>query len=75
MLPSVLTISMAMCVIYNVPRLLRVSAIGVALATIGAIPDFSRSTGLGVAELVVAGLLGPRDARRTQRPVPAGSGP
>jgi hypothetical protein len=57
-LPSVLTITMAMCVIYNVPRLLRVSAIGVTLATLGAIPDFSRSTGLGAAELLVAGLLG-----------------
>ena len=57
-LPSVLTITMAMCVIYNVPRLLRVSAIGVGLATLGAIPDFSRSTGLGIAELLVAGLLG-----------------
>ncbi len=57
-LPSVLTISMAMCVIYNVPRMLRVSAIGVALATLGAIPDFSRSAGLGVAELLVAAFLG-----------------
>ena len=57
-LPSLLSISMAMCAIYNVPRLLRVSAAGVVLATCLAIPDFSRSIGLGVAELVIAGLLG-----------------
>ena len=57
-LPSLLSISMAMCAIYNVPRLVRLSAFGVVLATIVAIPDFTRSIGLGVAELVIAGLLG-----------------
>ena len=31
---------------------------GVLLATIVAIPDFSRSISLGVAELLVAGMLG-----------------
>jgi hypothetical protein len=57
-LPSLLSISIAMCAVYNVPRLLRLSAVGVALAAIGAIPDLSRSVGLGIAEFVVAGLLG-----------------
>ena len=57
-LPSLLAISMAMCAIYNVPRLVRLSAMGVLLATIVAIPDFSRSISLGVAELLVAGMLG-----------------
>jgi hypothetical protein len=49
---------MAVCAIYNVPRLVRLSAMGVVLATIVAIPDFSRSIGLGMAELLIAGMLG-----------------
>jgi hypothetical protein len=57
-LPSVLSIALAICVVYNVPRVLRLSAFAVGLATVGAIPDLSRSVGLGVAELVIAGLLG-----------------
>jgi hypothetical protein len=54
----VLSIALAICVVYNVPRVLRLSAFAVGLATVGAIPDLSRSVGLGVAELVIAGLLG-----------------
>ncbi len=57
-LPSLLSISMAMCAVYNARRLVRLSAVGVVFATIVAIPDFSRSTGLGLAELVIACLLG-----------------
>jgi ABC-type uncharacterized transport system permease subunit len=57
-LPFVLCIAMAMCVVYNVPRLLRLSAIGVGLAAVGSVPDFSRSTGLAVTELLIAVLLG-----------------
>lgn len=57
-LPSLLSITMAMCAIYNVPRLVRLSAVGVLLATIIAIPDFTRSIGLGVTELIIAGMLG-----------------
>ena len=57
-IPSLLTISIAMCAIYNVPRLVRLSAFGVLLAAIVAIPDFSRSVSLGVAELIIAGMLG-----------------
>lgn len=57
-LPSLLTISIALCAIYNVPRLVRLSAMGVLLAAIVAVPDFSRSISLGVAELIIAGMLG-----------------
>ena len=53
-----LTISIALCAIYNVPRLVRLSAMGVLLAAIVAVPDFSRSISLGVAELIIAGMLG-----------------
>ena len=57
-LPFVLCIAMALCALYNVTRLLRVSMLGVALAALIAVPDFSRSVGLGVAELVIACLVG-----------------
>jgi hypothetical protein len=57
-LPSLLTISIALCAIYNVPRLVRLSAMGVLLSAIVAVPDFSRSISLGVAELIIAGMLG-----------------
>ena len=57
-LPFLLCLAIALCVIYNTPRLLQTSAAGVVLAAIGALPDFSRSPGLGTAELVIAGLLG-----------------
>lgn len=57
-LPFVLCIAMALCALYNVTRLLRVSMLGVALAALISVPDFSRSVGLGVAELVIACLVG-----------------
>ena len=57
-LPFMLCITMAMCVVYNAPRVLRLSALGVVLAAAGALADFSRSNGLAVTELLIAALLG-----------------
>jgi len=57
-LPFVLCLVLAMCAVYNTPRLVRLSAVGVLLAAVGALPDFSRSIGLGVTEMVIAALLG-----------------
>lgn len=57
LLPFLLALGCALAVIYNVRRLLAVSFAGVALATAIAIPDFSRSTGLAVAELVIPVLV------------------
>ena len=56
-LPFLLCIAMALCALYNVRHLLRVNALGVGLAALIAVPDFSRSVGLGIAELVIAALL------------------
>ena len=56
--PFVLCIAMALCALYNVSRLLWLSMLGVALAVVISVPDVSRSVGLGVAELAIAGLVG-----------------
>jgi hypothetical protein len=58
LIPFGLSLAMALLVIYNVPRVARVSLAGVALTALLSVPDFSRTTGLGVAELIIAGLLG-----------------
>ncbi|MFT4659315.1 MAG: hypothetical protein ACI8V4_003512 [Ilumatobacter sp.] len=58
LMPFGLSLAMALLVIYNVRRLVRVSLVGVALAALISIPDFSRTTGLGVAEVTIAGFLG-----------------
>ncbi len=57
LLPFALTLALAMFVLYNTPRIVRISFAGTALAALIAIPDFSRSTGLALAELLIAGLL------------------
>ncbi|MGA9279593.1 hypothetical protein, partial [Ilumatobacter sp.] len=57
LLPFVLCLVVLVCVVYNIEHLLRTSALAAGLAAVGAVPDFSRSVGLGVAEMVVAGLL------------------
>lgn len=57
LLPFVLCLAMVLCIVYNAPRMVRISAIATVATAIWAIPDFSRSIGLGVAELTVAGLL------------------
>ena len=58
LLPFYLCLTMALMIVYNVKWVVRWSAIGVAAAASISIPDFSRSVGLGVAEAVIAGLLG-----------------
>lgn len=58
LMPFGLTLAMALLVIYNVPRIVRVSMVGVALTALISVPDFSRTTGLGVTELIISGLLG-----------------
>lgn len=58
LLPFLLSLVVGLLIIYNVRRVLRWSAAGVAAAALISIPDFSRSTGLGIAEAVIAGLLG-----------------
>jgi hypothetical protein len=58
LIPFGLSLAMTLLVIYNVPRMVRVSLAGVALAALISVPDFSRTIGLGVAELIIAGLLG-----------------
>jgi len=57
LLPFALTLVMALCVIYNTPRIVRTSFVGTLLVAAIAIPDFSRSVSMAIAELVVAGLL------------------
>jgi len=57
LLPFLLCLAVLVCVVYNVAHLVPISALASGLAAVGAIPDFSRSVGLGVAEMVVAGLL------------------
>jgi hypothetical protein len=58
LIPFFLTLSLGLLVAYNVRLIVRWSAVGVAAAALISIPDFSRSTGLGVAEAIIAGLLG-----------------
>lgn len=57
LLPFLLCLAVLVCVVYNVAHLVQISAIASGLAAVGAIPDFSRSVGLGAAEMIVAGLL------------------
>lgn len=57
-LPFALCLALAICAVYNAPRLLRLSAAGVVVATLGALPDFSRSAGLAITELLIAAMLG-----------------
>jgi len=57
LLPFFMCIIVLLCIVYHAPRLLQISAVATGFAAVGAIPDFSRSIGLGVAEAVVAGLL------------------
>jgi hypothetical protein len=58
LIPFALALTTALCVIYNVERIIRVSFIGVALGVAIAIPDFSRSTGLALAELAIPAMIG-----------------
>lgn len=58
MLPFALALGVAVSIVYDVPRVLRVSSVAVALAALIALPDFSRSSGLGTAEAIVAALVG-----------------
>jgi len=58
LIPFVLTLAMGLLVVYNVKSLVRWSAAGVVGAALVSLPDFSRSVGLGVAEAIIAGLLG-----------------
>ena len=57
LLPFVLSLTIALLVIYNIRRVIRVSAFGAALAAAIAIGDFAQSTGLALAELAIAALL------------------
>lgn len=58
LLPFVLALAMALLVVYSVRHVVRWSGIGVAATVLVAVPDFSRSVGLGVAEASIAALLG-----------------
>ncbi len=58
LIPFFLTLSLGLLVAYNVRWIVRWSTVGVAAAALISIPDFSRSTSLGVAEAIIAGLLG-----------------
>ncbi|MFK7919191.1 MAG: hypothetical protein AB8G14_14035 [Ilumatobacter sp.] len=58
LLPFVLALVMSLMIVYSVRHLVRWSAAGVGAAALIAVPDFSRSLGLGVAEAAIAGLLG-----------------
>jgi len=57
LVPFVLCLGVALCVLYNTRRLILTSALAAGLTAIGAIPDFSRSPGLGIAEMAVAVFL------------------
>ena len=58
LIPFFLTLSLGLLVAYNVRWIVRWSTVGGAAAALISIPDFSRSTSLGVAEAIIAGLLG-----------------
>lgn len=58
LIPFYLTLVIGLLVVYNVKWIVRWSALGIVAATLIALPDFSRSVGLGVAEATIAGLLG-----------------
>jgi hypothetical protein len=57
MLPFVLCLIVALCALYSARRLVAISAVATLLTVAGAVPDLSRSIGLGVAELVISGCL------------------
>jgi hypothetical protein len=58
LIPFYVSLIVALLIVYNVKWIVRWSAAGVAAAALISIPDFSRSTGLGVAEAIIATLLG-----------------
>lgn len=58
LIPFYLTLVVGLLIVYNVRWIVRWNAAGVAAATLIAVPDFSRSVGLGTAEAIIAGLLG-----------------
>lgn len=58
LIPFYLTLVVGLLIAYNVRWIVRWSAVGVAAAVLISIPDFSRSVGVGVAEAVIAALLG-----------------
>lgn len=58
LIPFYLSLVVGLLVVYNIRWIVRWSAVGVASTALIAVPDFSRSIGLGIAEAVIAGLLG-----------------
>ncbi|MGB3737486.1 MAG: hypothetical protein WA964_21205 [Ilumatobacter sp.] len=58
LIPFYLSLLIGLLIVYNVRWIVRWSALGVAATALISIPDFSRSVGLGVAEAIIAGLLG-----------------
>lgn len=58
LIPFYLSLVVGLLIVYNVRWIVRWSAVGVAATALISIPDFSRSIGLGVAEAVIAVLLG-----------------
>ncbi len=58
LVPFYISLVVALLVVYNIRWIVRWSAAGVAASALIAVPDFSRSIGLGIAEAVIAGLLG-----------------
>ncbi|MEP1125596.1 MAG: hypothetical protein ABJH68_17070 [Ilumatobacter sp.] len=58
LIPFYVTLVVALLVVYNIRWIVRWSAAGVAASALIAVPDFSRSVGLGIAESLIAGLLG-----------------
>ena len=56
-IPFLGTIAVAICVLYNLRRIVWISAAGAALAVVFALPDLDRSTGLAVVELMIAAVL------------------
>jgi hypothetical protein len=57
MLPFALALTVAVSVIYDVRRPIRVSAAGILAAVAIGLPDFTRSTGLALAELLIPASL------------------
>lgn len=57
LIPFYLALVVGLLIVYNVKWVVRWSAVGVLGMALIAIPDFSRSIGLGVAEAAIAGML------------------
>ncbi len=57
LVPFYLSLVVALLVVYNIRWIVRWSAVGVAASALIAVPDFSRSIGLGIAEAVITGAL------------------